>query len=123
MPHLHLHLKSAHLEHNEGGILHKMDPVVHLRVGDQEWTSSICENGGKNPEWHLQHFVIHNHLLPHKLHIKVLNAHGGLQGVHIAEAEVPLGLFYERGDIEEWIPLHFDGHDAGRIHFRSEMKH
>ena len=47
--HVHLHLQSAHLEHNEGGLLHKMDPLVHIKVGHSEWTSAVAEDGGKNP--------------------------------------------------------------------------
>ena len=119
--HIHLHLQHAHLEHNEGGLLHKMDPFVHLRVGDQEWTSSIAVDGGKNPEWHGQHFVVDVPTLPHKLHIKVFNAHGGNQGVHIAEAEVPFGLFHERGPCEEWVEVFHNGHKAGKVHFKSEF--
>ena len=120
---LHLHLVQAHLEHNEGGFFDKMDPVVHLRVGDQEWTSSVAHHGGKNPQWQGQHFVIHNHILPHHLHIKVLNVHGGQQGIHIAEAEVPLLPFHQNGPCEESVQLHFNGHPAGKIHFRSEVIH
>ena len=118
--HVHLHLQSAHLEHNEGGLLHKMDPIVHIKVGHQEWTSVVCENGGKNPVWHGQHMAIETGLVGHQMHIKVFNTHAH-QGHHIAEAEVPLKFFTEQGPREEWVQLHFNGHPAGRIHFKSEF--
>ena len=119
--HIHIHLQHAHLDHNEGGLLNKMDPFVHLRVGDQEWTSKICEDGGKNPQWHHEHAKFDVPHLPHKMHIKVFNAHGGQQGVHIAEAEVPFAIFHENGPIETDVELHFNGHKAGHIHFKSEF--
>ena len=117
--HIHIHLQSAHLEHNEGGLLHKMDPFVHLRVGDQEWTSKVDHHGGKNPTWENEHAVFDVPHLPHKMHIKVFNAHGGDQGVHIAEAEVPFAMFHENGPIEAWVDLHHGEHKGGRVHFKS----
>jgi len=40
-------------------MLDKMDPFVFIRVGNnQEWRSAVCHNGGKNPQWSMQHMEI-----------------------------------------------------------------
>ena len=58
-----IHLKSAHLEHNTGGMFKggKMDPYVEMQVGMERWCSNVCENGGKNPHWQFQHMNIPHH--------------------------------------------------------------
>mgnify|MGYP003353759181 CR=1 FL=1 len=118
--HVHLHLQSGHFEHNEGGLFHKMDPVVHIKCGHDEWTSAIAVHGGKEPRWEGQHMKIDTGLIGHHLKIHVYNAHVN-QGHHIGEAEVPLAFFTEQGPREEWVELHFNGHKAGRLHFKSEF--
>jgi len=49
--HIRLILQKAHLEFNFGNAFDKMDPFVYIRVGQQEWRSAVCVNGGKNPHW------------------------------------------------------------------------
>ena len=54
-----LTFESAHLDVQRGGPMNKMDPFIFVRVGrQQEWRSSVCVNGGKNPQWMGQHMEI-----------------------------------------------------------------
>ena len=49
--HIRLILQKAHLEFNFGNVFDKMDPFVYIRIGQQEWRSAVCVDGGKNPHW------------------------------------------------------------------------
>ena len=124
MPHVHLHVKKAHIEDGEGHIFNKMDPRIHLSLGDHNWHTSTCENGGKNPEWHGEFANFEVPSVPHKLHIRVMNMHGGHQDVVLGTAEVPFHIFHDEGkkDHEE-VDFHHDGHKRGHIHFMAEVKH
>jgi hypothetical protein len=73
--HINLHLKSAHLEHNLGGPLNKMNPFVTIRVGQQEWRSEVCHHGAKNPSWALQFMKIETNMFTHNMHIEVRDKH------------------------------------------------
>ena len=50
---LKLHLKSAHLQHNDAGFLERMNPFVIIKVNGLEWRSNVCEGGGREPQWTL----------------------------------------------------------------------
>lgn len=48
---LKIHVKEAHLQHNDAGFLERMSPFVIIRCEGREWRSAICEYGGRNPRW------------------------------------------------------------------------
>ena len=120
--HIHLHVKEAHIEHNEGGLFHKMDPQIHLSLGDHHWHTTIAENGGKNPKWHGEYMKCDIPVMPHHLKIRVLNLHGGKQDVVLGHAEVPFKIFHDEGPKDkEVVEFFHEGHKAGHIHFVSEF--
>jgi hypothetical protein len=99
-----LTVHSAHLEINRGGPLDKMDPFVWIKVGNrQEWRSNVCVNGGKNPQWVMQHMEIpvkKLRKLAKNVHIEVRDQNL-LGSEPLGHANITLGLFASRGPVEE----------------------
>lgn len=54
-----------------GWLLNKMNPYVFIKAGEFEWTSAICENGGKKPKWQLQTMAIDKKFFNHNLEIEM----------------------------------------------------
>jgi hypothetical protein len=98
---LKLHVLKAHLEINHGGMMNKMDPFVVMKAGPmQEWRSPVCHNGGKNPEWGLQHnFDVDVCHLGQELEIWVKDAKAA-QGSHLGHAKLRLEAF-KRAEVAE----------------------
>jgi len=119
---LRLTVESAHLNVNLGGPLNKMDPFVFIQVGkQQQWRSSVCVNGGKNPVWQFQHMEIPVKKLSKlekvvRIEVRDQNLLGSEP---IAHANVTLGMFASRGPVHERIQLIHRGMNGGHIMMRS----
>jgi len=115
--HLRIHPVECHLNHNTGGILDKMDPFIYMRVGQlQEWRSSVCVNGGRNPRWGIhEHMQVECGRMQHKLHIEVRDK-DVFGSEPIGHAEVNLDFFKRpNGHFNEAIELFYRGMPAGRL--------
>ena len=59
---LKLHAVNAHLDYHEGPPLERMNPIVKVQIGMQEWHSDVCQGGGRNPSWgglnRMEHIVM-----------------------------------------------------------------
>ena len=116
--HLRIHPVECHLTHNTGGfIFDKMDPFIYMRVGQlQEWRSSVCVNGGRNPRWGIhEHMQVECGRMQHKLHIE-LRDKDVFGSEPIGHAEVNLDFFKRpNGHFNEAIELFYRGMPAGRL--------
>ena len=119
MPVVRISCVKAHLKIHAGHIGDKMNPRVHMQLGQdgQDWFSPIVEDGGHEPHWKDDAF--HDFEFPavhHHLHIKVRNVHLG-QDHHLGEADVLFASLHEHhhGHHEVKIDLHHEGAEVGHL--------
>merc|ERR1712127_385459 len=96
------------------------DPYVKFesRGGDQEFTSSVCENGHKHPKWEGQSFDIDVKYLGDDLKFCAYDEDKLGSGT-IGDGEDKLSAFVCYEDWDEWFSVEFKGKPAGKIHLRT----
>jgi hypothetical protein len=118
---LKLHLKQAHLQHNDAGYLRNVSTFVLLRVNGREWRSAICLDYGARPYWEHSFFDFEVANLEHEILIEVRDK-DLMRTEPIGAATLRVGFFAVPGERAEWIELFYMGYPAGKIHFKSEYR-
>ena len=113
---LKLHVIEARLTHDTDA--NKMDPYCIIQVREQEFKTSIKEEGGKEPKWN-DVFDIDVKYIGDDLTVKVMDDDIGKDDA-IGEAKIKLSSFCVNGGLDEWYEIYFEGKPAGKVHFRGE---
>ncbi len=115
---LKIHLQEAHLTHDVQAI-GKMDPYVKFTCREQEFKSTICKNGGKNPKWSHDTIEIQVHYLGDDLHFHVWDDEVG-RDESIGQGSCKLSSLAIHGGFDEWFEIQHKGEPAGKIHLKAE---
>ena len=114
---LEIHITEAHLLHDTG--LGKCDPYIKFQCREQEFKTSVCKNGGKNPKWHHDHFNVEVHYLGDDLHFQMFDDDIGKDD-SLGKGETKLSALTHGGGISEWFHIQHKGENAGKIHLTTK---
>ncbi|CAG9312069.1 unnamed protein product [Blepharisma stoltei] len=94
-------------------VIGTMDPYCVISVGNQELTSNICIEGGKNPHWDDPHtFTINNE---DTVTIKVMDKRLMKKDDEVGSVTVPLSNIFNTRMAEDWIEILHNGELAGHL--------
>lgn len=90
-----------------------MDPYCKIRVGNQELTSNICIEGGKNPRWDDPHtFVLNDE---DNVTITVMDKRLMKKDDEIGAITIPLFNIFSTRMVEDWVEIMHEGQLAGHL--------
>lgn len=111
---LKLHAVNAHLDYHEGPLLERMNPVVKVKIGMQEWHSDVCQGGGRNPSWGVLNRMEHIVMDPMaEVYIEVRDKDMLIGSEFIGQARVPINMFLKPVEIAGHINEHIELHRLG----------
>ena len=114
-----MHLVEAVLTRNTE-VVGKMDPYVKMKCCENEWRSTILNEGGKNPVWQGQYFDITVKYLSDDVIFEVRDedvSDSDLVGKGIIKLS---SLIVNGQGIDEWFEIQCQGKSTGKVHFRCE---
>ena len=113
---LKLHVIEAKLTHDTD--VNAMDPYCIIKVREQEFKTTVKEEGGKEPKWN-QSFNIDVKYIGDDLTIHVMDDDIGKDD-EVGHSKIKLSSFCVNGGFDEWYEIYWEGECSGKVHLRGE---